>query len=317
MGTLSMVTLGASYAGRIESVTEHIRAIFGRLESEMSAYRPDSAISELSKKAGVAPVAVSEDTYRVLSLGRHFGRLSEGAFDNTASPLVSLWGFNGATVPAALPSDQSINELLKLVDYRRLVLRDGTAFLPERGMAVDVGGIAKGYAVDRAYDYCRRAGIQDFLIDFSGNMRASDRPRWGERWQVGVRDPFDRSHLLGKITLPTGMAVSTSGGYERFVNIAHQRFCHIIDPRTGYPVANTATVTVLCGEATAADALSTAFFVLGLQGASQLLAGVPSVELLIVPDRYPPDLWLTPGFAKAFTPAPKFADRVRVLSAKS
>jgi FAD:protein FMN transferase len=307
MGTMAAVTLGASHSDRIEPVTEHIHAIFDRLESEMSAYRPDSTISELARKAGLAPVAVSEDVYRVLGLGQHFGRLSAGAFDNTASPLVSLWGFNGATLPMALPSDQSISELLKLVDYRRLVLRDGTGFLPEKGMAVDVGGIAKGYAVDRAYEHCRSVDIQNFLIDFSGNMRASGRPEWGAKWQVGI----------GRISLPSGAALSTSGSYERFVDIAGQRFCHIIDPRTGYPVAGTASVTVLCGEATAADALSTSFFVLGLRGAGQLLGSVPSIDLLIVPDRYPPDLWLTPGFAKAFTPVPKLADRVRILSAKS
>ncbi|MEJ2007695.1 MAG: FAD:protein FMN transferase [Acidobacteriota bacterium] len=299
MGTVATVTLGAGYAGRIESATNHIREIFDRLESEMSAYRPDSRISELSRKAGVAPVAVSEDTYRVLHLGRHFGSLSAGAFDNTASPLVSLWGFNGAQVPMTPPSDQSIRECLRLVDYRRLVLWDGTAFLPVEGMAADVGGIAKGYAVDRAYDYCLRAGIRDFLIDFSGNVRAAGRPSRREGWQIGVQDPFDRSRIIGKITLPSGLAVATSGSYERFVDILGKRFSHIIDPRTGYPVTGTAGITVLCPDAVTADALSTAFFVVGLEGAVELLKRLSSVELLLVPDRYPTVLWLTPGLDKA------------------
>jgi thiamine biosynthesis lipoprotein len=317
MGTVATVTVTAHDAGRIEPVTAAVRGIFERLNRELSSYRPDSTISRLADQAGVAPIAVPEDTYRVLSLSKHFGDLSGGAFDITVAPLVSLWGFNGAPEPSALPSEQDIRQRQKLVDYRRLVLRDGTAFLPVEGMAVDVGGIAKGYAVDRAYDYCLREGIRGFLIDFSGNMRAYGRPEWGEDWQVGVRDPLDPSQIIGKIALSSGMALATSGSYERFVDISGQRFSHILDPRTGYPVAGVASVTVLCSDATTADALSTSFFVAGLQGTGELLQRVPSVELLIVPDRYPLEIRLTPGFAKVFTPVPELANSVRVLNLKS
>jgi thiamine biosynthesis lipoprotein len=292
------VVLGTEYADRIELVLERVRAIFDRLEAEMSVYRADSSFAELSRMAGVAPVAVSEDAYRVLSLGQQFGSLSEGAFDLTAAPLVSLWGFNGAPVPTAFPSDRSIRECLKLVDYRRLVLRDGTAFLPVPGMAVDVGGIAKGYAVDRACESCLSAGIRDFLIDFSGNIRAAGRPSRRANWQIGVRDPWDRSRIIGKIALPSGMAVATSGNYERFVKIFGQRFSHIVDPRTGYPANGTASVTVLCADAVTADALSTALFIAGLRGAAQLLKKAPPAELLIVPDEHPMELFSTPGLAK-------------------
>jgi len=273
MGTLAAVTLGSDYADRMEAVAENIQAMFDRLESEMSVFRPGSAICELSRMAGEAPVAVPEDT----------------------------WGFNGAPIPISPPSDASITRTLKLVDDRRLALRDGTAFLPLKGMAVDVGGIAKGYAVDRAYDYCLGEGIKDFLIDFSGNVRAAGRPSPKEGWQVGVRDPFDASRMLGKIALPSGMAVATSGSYERFVDVAGKRFSHIIDPRTGYPVTETSSTTVLCPDAVTADALSTAFFVAGLEGAGKLLTKLPSVDLLLVPDHRPLDLCLTPGFDKILT----------------
>ena len=317
MGTVATITLGPNYTHRIESTTDHIREIFGRLESEMSAYRPDSAVSELARMAGVAPVAVSVDTYRVLRAGQNFGSLSAGAFDITASPLASLWGFNGAAAPMVVPSDQSVTELLKSVDYCQLILHDGTAFLPVEGMAVDVGGIAKGYAVDRAHDYCLSTGIRDFLIDFSGNVRSAGRLSRREGWQVGVRDPFDRSRIIGKIALPSGLAVATSGSYERFIAIAGARFSHIIDPRTGYPVTGTASVTVLCTDAITADALSTSFFVSDLKGASELLKKVPATQLLIVPDRYPMVLWVTAGFYKVFTPIPELADSVKILDTRA
>lgn len=301
MGTLARLTLGPEYADRLESATEQVRAIFDRLESEMSAYRPASAVNELARNAGAAPVAVSEDTYRVLSLGKDFGGLSSGTFDITAAPLVRLWGFSGAPAPMAAPADESIREVLKLVDYRRLELREGTAFLPAEGMALDVGGIAKGYAVDRAYDYCLSAGIRDFLIDFSGNVRAAGSPSRREGWQIGVRDPFDASRMIGAIALPAGLAVATSGSYERFVDIAGKRFSHIINPRTGYPATDTASVTVLSSDAATADALSTAFFIAGPEQAPELLKQAASVELLLVPDRYPAHLWLTSGLDEAFT----------------
>lgn len=313
MGTLAMVTLGSEYADRIESVTESIHGIFDRLESEMSAYRLDSAVSQISMRAGVAPVRVPEDTYRVLSLAKHFGSLSAGAFNITASPLARLWGFNGASVPPTLPPEHSIRKTMELVDYRQLVLRDGTAFLPIKDMAVDLGGIAKGYAVDRACDFCLGTGIRDFLIDFSGNIRVAGRPSRKEGWQIGMRDPFDRSRILGKIALPSGMAVSTSGSYERFVDILGQRFSHIIDPHTGYPVTGTASVTVMCSDAVTADALSTTFFVAGLRGAPEILKKVPAVDLLTVPDSYPTHLWLTPGFDKVLATAKN--ERRSLLSA--
>ncbi len=305
MGTLATVTLGADYADLIEPITKHIREIFDRLESEMSAYRSDSAVRELSRMAGAASVAFSEDAYRVLQLSQHFGELTSGAFDPTASPLAKLWGFNGAPVPVTQPSGQSISEVLKLVDYRRMILREGTAFLPLQGMAVDVGGIAKGYAVDRAYDSCVSAGIHDFLIDFSGNVRAAGRPSQRERWQIGVRDPFDGDGVLGKIALPGGLALATSGSYERFVDIAGQRFSHVINPRTGYPVTGTASITVLAPDAVTADALSTAFFVTGLKEARDILEKAHSVELLLALDRYPMDLWFTPGLEAVFKPGPR------------
>lgn len=313
MGGVATVTVGSAYSDRIEPVTAQVRGIFEGLEREMSTYRSDSDVSLLADKAGVAPIAVSDDTYRVLSLAQRFGALSEGAFDITVAPLVRLWGFGTTPAPAGLPLDETIREQLKLVDYHRLALEGRTAFLPVKGMAVDLGGIAKGYAVDRAFDFCRSAGVKDFLIDLSGNVRVSGRPQWGEDWQIGVRGPFERSRMIGKVTLQSGMALATSGNYERFVEIAGQRYCHIIDPRTGYPVTGTAGVTILSADATTADALSTAFFVVGLKGAGKLLQRTPSVDVLVVPDKYPIEIWLTPGFAKAFVPIPELSKAVRLL----
>lgn len=301
MGTMATLTLAPSCTDPIDPVVAQICKVFDDLEFEMSAYRRDNAIWELSAKAGVTEVTVSPDTYRVLDRGQTFAYLSEGAFDATAAPLVRLWGFNGGSKPNCIPSTEAIRERVRLVDYRRLILHDGKAFLAQKGMAVDLGGIGKGYAVDRAYDFCLNLGIRDFLFNFSGNMRAAGRPGRREGWQIGVRNPFDRSQIIGKIALPSGMALATSGGYENFVDIDGRRFSHIIDPTTGYPVSGTAGVTILTSDAITADGLSTAFFVLGVEGAHNLLGKVRSTEVLIIPNRHPLELWMTPGISKMFT----------------
>jgi FAD:protein FMN transferase len=313
MGGLATVTMGASGAHHLDALTTEVRTLFARLESELSKHRPESFVSRLSQNAGAAPIPVSADAYRVLSLSRHFDDLSGGATDVTVAPLVSLWGFGRTLGPGEIPSDQAIQELLALVDHRRMVLKDGTAFLPVKGMAVDLGGIAKGYAVDRAFDLCRAAGAEDFMVDLSGNLRVSGHPQGEDRWQIGVRDPFDRTGIIGRVDLPGGMAVATSGSYERFVMVGSRRFSHVIDPRTGYPVEGTSSVTVLAPDATSADGLSTAFFVEGLNGVEQMLRRSAPAEVLIVPDKYPPEIWVSPRFAQAFTPMPQYAEAVRLL----
>ena len=313
MGGMAMLTLGAGCARQLDSLAPQVQEIFDRLERELSAHRPDSAISLLAQRAGASPVALSPDAWQVLKLALHFDALSEGACDVTIAPLVRLWNIGSAPNTTGTPSEEAIREILKLVDSRRVVLGNRTAFLPLPGMAMDLGGIAKGYAVDRAYDFCLNAGIKHFLIDLSGNIRVCGRPQWGRQWQVGVRNPFERSRILGSITMRSGLALATSGNYERFVEIMGQRYAHIINPRTGWPAAGMAGVTVLSQDATTADGLSTALFVLGLEGCGKLLGKAPPAEVLMVPDRYPVEIWLSRGLAASFVPRPEFASAVRVF----
>lgn len=317
MGGVATVTLGASCSDRIELITAKVQTLFDKLEKDLSAYRPDSAISQLGEKAGVCAIPVSDDAFRVLNLGKHFGELSDGAFDITMAPLARLWGFGRTAEPTERPSQEDIEKQLSLVDYRRVILAEGTAFLPVPGMAVDLGGIAKGYAVDRAFDLCRSTGLEDFLIDLSGNIRTHGRPHWRGQWQIGVRDPYDRSRIIGKVGVQNGWALATSGSYERFIMVGDTRYSHVINPKNGYPVTGTAGTTILAEDATTADGLSTPFFIGGLKGAGKLLGKAPSAEVLIMPDKFPTEIWLTPGFAKAFTPAPELAKAVKLLSPDS
>jgi len=184
-------------------------------------------------------------------------------------------------------------------------------------MSVDLGGIGKGYAVDMAFEMVRRSGVNAAMLDLGGNIRVLGQADSGTNWTIGVRNPFEREQMLGKIALPNGMAVATSGNYERFVEMGGRRYSHIIDPRTGYPVEGMAGVTVVAPDASMSDALSTGLFVLGSQASLDVLKSLPGAEALFIPDRARIEIWLTAGMERLFVPHPESASSVKILPANT
>ncbi len=302
MGTFASVSVPAEAKDALPACYSQTSATFADCDRLLSTYIETSEISQINRLAGGAPVEVSERTAEMLRLARHYGDLSGGAFDISITPLMRLWGFRDGTPPASLPASVDLEQLLPLVDYRLIELGEGTARLPENGMRIDLGGIAKGYAVDVAFDALVAAGRPDVLVNLGGNMRGRGLAAPDRAWRVGVRNPLDRSQLVGAVALPDGWAVATSGNYEKFVEIDGQRYAHIMDPRTGMPVQGMAGVTVLSRLGVEADALSTALFVAGMDGAQRILDQAPGTEALLIPDRHPIEIHVTPGFAKHFTP---------------
>ncbi|NWG12819.1 MAG: FAD:protein FMN transferase [Acidobacteria bacterium] len=315
MGTQASVTVAAEYRDRLPELTEAVHEVLRRLEDQLSTYRSDSEISRLAAAAGRFPISVSADTRRILELARRYGELSRGAFDVTVAPLVQLWGF-GRRARHSVPDPEVIEDRLRLVNFRSIELQGGSAFLPA-GMSLDLGGIGKGFAVDKAVEVLRRSGVRAAMVDLGGNIRVLGQAEPGTSWTIGIRNPFESERVLGVIKLPDGMAVATSGNYERFVEIGGRRYSHIIDPRTGYPVEGMAGVTVVSPDATGSDALSTALFVLGVESGFEVLKDVPGTEALFIRDRDPVELWLTPGMATLFTAVPEYEPAIRVLSAEA
>lgn len=318
MGTLVSVSVSAEGADALERVSETSQRMLEAFEAELSSYREESAISRVNRHADDAPVPLSEAGAAAVELAMGVGRLSGGAFDPTVGPLMALWGFRGGT--AAVPPAQALAETLARVGLEHLIFertpQGGTLRVDQAGVWVDLGGVAKGVAVDQLFEQLARSGVTDLMINLAGNMRVAGRARAGRRgWRIGVRDPFARDQILGVVELTGGMAVATSGNYERFVTIDGRRYAHILDPRSGWPVEGMAGVTVLAPTAGLADALSTALFVLGAEEGAALLAHYPEVSALFVRDRHPVLLEATPSFARRFEPLPEWRDAVRLLPA--
>ena len=303
MGTYASVSVPRSERDRLDEYRRACQSILKDLENRLSIYDPESEISRLNAAAGGPAVAVSPPTRRVLEMSRDCAEKSEGRFDVTVAPLVELWGFHGGELTSP-PDGRAISNALELVGYRGLRLSDNGARLELAGMRVDLGGIAKGFAVDRCFEELRRMGARNVMVNLGGNLRCGGCARPGKPWRIGVRDPFDRTRIAGRLHLTGGMAVATSGDYERFVELDGERYAHIIDPCTGRPVRGTAAVTVVSTNAARADAMSTALFVAGTDAAQSVLARVPGCHALIIPRGRPVRMLASPGFSDFFTPAP-------------
>jgi thiamine biosynthesis lipoprotein len=235
-----------------------------RLERLLSAFLPESDVSRVNASAGLGPTVVSPETFEIFETGGRISEMSQGAFDITTGPLTRLWSVTADS--PRVPPHEAIKGALGLVGYHHVRLDRGrlTCFLPAKGQAIDLGGIAKGYAADRAVQIYRELGVKSALIDIGGNVSAVGGRPGGEPWVIGVQDPrAKRGDIIGTLNLKDASAV-TSGGYERGFSADGVWYDHIIDPRSGYPSrSDVAGVTVVADQSIVADALSTAVFVLG------------------------------------------------------
>jgi thiamine biosynthesis lipoprotein len=255
---------------------------FERLEALMSVWRDGSDIVRLNEAAGRAPVRVSPEVMDALQAAFEAGTQTSGAFDVTFGALSGLWKFDHDQ-DNRIPARAAVLARLPLVDYRRLELdaAAGTAHLTRPGMRAHLGGIGKGYAVDRAASILRARGLRDFMIQAGGDLYVSgtrgDRP-----WRLGIRDPRGPAGASFAALDLADAAFSTSGDYERYFMQNGRRYHHIIDPRTGEPARGSRSVTITAKTATVADALSTGVFVLGPEAGMALVERLADVDAVIV-----------------------------------
>lgn len=263
-------------------------ALFKRLkeiEQVFSVRIAASTISQVNQAAGIAAVAVPEEVLLVLQQALDIAKKTGGAFDPTIGPLVDLWDIGGDN--SQVPSQQAIDHARSLVDWRLVEIdsQRGTVYLPKQGMALDLGGIAKGYAADELVAIAQEAGIQQALFDLGGNIYAFGTKADGTPWRVGVKDPAQPGGSPALALAVQDRSVVTSGMYERFFEQEGIRYHHILNPATGYPVWNDIqSVTIVSKSSLLADALSTSVFVLGREKGLALLESEDAEGVIIGED---------------------------------
>jgi thiamine biosynthesis lipoprotein len=263
MGTYANVIIvtADSAAGALQARAAHAALAFA--DSLMSNWTATSEVARINREGGSAGTPVHPEVARVLQAALEAWRDSEGAFDITVEPLMRAWGFLGG--PRRVPSQAELDSAFAHVGARWLVFDPAARSLRfgRKGMKIDLGGIAKGYAAQAAAARLAELGVRDALVDVSGNMAALGRAAHAGSWRIGIRDPRDRMPYVARLAFLPGEAVSTSGNYEQFVAADGKTYGHIMDPRTGRPAGGLLAVTVLAPNAMLADAWSTALFVLG------------------------------------------------------
>lgn len=276
----------------VDAAVEEMR----RVENVFSRFDSDSEIAIINRQAG-SWTPVTAEVAALIEKGLGYGHLTEGAFDITIGALMNLWGFH--TESPSVPAHDELERVLTLVDFARVELD----FITEQvrippNYILDLGGIAKGYAVDRGRGVLLEHGMVHGMINAGGDIAVIGERPGGGGWRVGIQDPVDSGSILAVVEL-TDMAIVTSGDYERFFEANGARYHHILDPRTGYPADGLRSVTIVAPSATASDALSTAVFVLGWSAGQTLIQKLDDVEAVLVNGN--DDTWTSPGLKRDVT----------------
>jgi len=253
-------------AERFRSVQLAVDASLEGVDEAMSTYKPDSELSRFNRHASTEPFPVSQGMLEVFLLAQRVSVESAGAFDVTVGPLVDAWGFGPDGYPETIPDDDHLEELREHVGFWNIVIDSASSSLAKRDPLVvaDLSAIAKGYAVDGVADVLIELGFSDFLVEVGGELRSAGAKPDGVAWVVGVEAPLPDARSLYATMALGDESVATSGDYRNFWDADGSRYSHIIDPRTGRPLAYVgAAVTVLHERAVLADAWATAMTVLG------------------------------------------------------
>lgn len=249
----------------------------GGFEAKFSRYRVDSVVSKINAAAGERWVGIDDETSHMLDLAESLHRRTKGILDPTLLPLQLVWDWRKAR--ERLPENGEVEKAHALTGWRKVERRPGAVYLPERGMGLDFGGFGKEYAVDFVTRVASERGIQDALVDFGRDIFAMGRNGKQPFWHVGIEDGNKPGECWGGLAV-SGRAVSASGDYARHFTHDGKRYGHILDPRTGWPVANgMRAVTVVAGSCLEAGAYSTAVFVLGTEEGLELAEFVRDVEV--------------------------------------
>jgi FAD:protein FMN transferase len=278
MGTRCAVELWAVDKIAGEAAIAAVFADMRRIDGLMSTYKPESEISRVNAQAAKAPVAISTEFYALLQTAQQYSRLSSGVFDITYASVGYLYDYRRHV----RPDKNALATALPGVDYRQLKLNDNghTVAFGRPGMRIDLGGIAKGYAVDRGIELLQARGVGRAMVNAGGDTRVIG-DRFGKPWMIGIRHPDDKDKVVLRIPLENA-AFSTSGDYERFFDEGGVRYHHIIDPKTGLSPHQVRSATIIASTATRTDGLSKTVFILGAKKGIEFINSLADADAIVV-----------------------------------
>ncbi len=278
---ISAVSLSEDEANRsIDAAINEIK----RIEKLLTTYHDSSETNLINRNAGIAAVTVSEEIFNLIERSIRISGVTQGAFDITYGSIdKSLWNFD--TQMKSLPDKETAKEMVRLINYRNIMLdrENTTVFLKEKGMRIGFGGIGKGYAAEMAKNTMQQLGITSGIVNASGDLTTWGVQPNGEEWTIGIANPNILGEVFSFLKI-SGLAVATSGNYEKFIVIDGKKYSHTIDPRTGLPVTGIKSVTVITKNAEIADAMATPVTIMGVKPGLHMINQMKDIEVIIIDD---------------------------------
>lgn len=272
MYTIVSITVSSDSEEKANTAIDKAFSELERLAKLLNFYSEDSEISAINRYAGDKAVKVSPETLEIIEKAVYVSENTDGAFDITVGPLVRLWNFQNNV----LPDEKLIKEKLRLVGYKNIIVdkEKSTVFLKTKGVQIDLGGIIKGYAANKAVEILKQQGIKSGIVAVAGDIKTFGIRPDGSLWNVGIQNPrqqTDKDEILSTVGL-SDMAISTSGDYQKFFIKDGRRYHHLLNPKTGYPDNECRSVTVIAKDAAFTDAFATGIFVLGARKGMDILS---------------------------------------------
>lgn len=274
--TVVAVNEELGYINVDEAVSEIIR-----IEKLISAWDPDSETTLINKNAGIKPVKVSLELFKLIERAKQISEITDGAFDISYSSMDDIWKFDGSM--QYMPTKEEVKKSIGKVGYDKIILnaRDQSVFLNQKGMRISFGAIGKGYAADKAKELLVSKQVIAGVINASGDLTTWGTKASGEKWLIGIANPLSKDKIFSWLPIVES-SVATSGNYEKFVVFNGKKYSHIIDPRTGYPSRGVNSVTIFAKSAELCDALATAVFIMGKDAGLSLINQLGGTEVILV-----------------------------------
>ena len=264
----------------ITAAIEEVR----RIEALLTTFNEASQTNLINRNAGIAPVKVDEEVFLLIRRSLKLSVLTQGAFDITYGSIdKKLWNFD--TSLKELPSKENAKQLVRLINYRNVILDDNrqTVFLKEKGMRIGFGGIGKGYAAQKAKKVLQQYGVNSGIVNAAGDLSAWGLQPDGKPWTIGIADPNAARQPFSYLEI-TDTSIATSGNYEKYIMINGVKYSHTIDPKTGLPVTGIKSVTIISPDAELADAMATPVMIMGIDIGLDLINQINGLECIIVDD---------------------------------